>query len=71
MIKINLLLTENFLLGWIVLAVLISLFGSLIALFPKVLPREAMRRAMAKERYKGIIIESIETPPSIKGKRVG
>ena len=57
--------------GWVILGGLILLFGSLIALFPKVLPREAVRRAIAKERNKEKILESLETPPSLKVKSFG
>ncbi|KAK3908294.1 Solute carrier organic anion transporter family member 74D [Frankliniella fusca] len=36
-------------LGWIILAVLLFLFASVLGLFPKTLPRAAARRAAAKE----------------------
>lgn len=39
-------------LGWIILAFLLFVFASIIALFPKTLPRAAARKALALERNK-------------------
>ncbi|KOX72491.1 Solute carrier organic anion transporter family member 5A1 [Melipona quadrifasciata] len=39
-------------LGWIILAFLLFIFASIIALFPKTLPRAAARKALALERNK-------------------
>lgn len=39
-------------LGWIILAFLLFIFASVIALFPKTLPRAAARKALALERNK-------------------
>ncbi|XP_008556460.1 solute carrier organic anion transporter family member 74D-like [Microplitis demolitor] len=39
-------------LGWIILAILLMLFASIIALFPKTLPRAAARKVLALERSK-------------------
>lgn len=38
--------------GWIILAILLFLFASIIALFPKTLPRAAARKVLALERTK-------------------
>ncbi|XP_015609202.1 solute carrier organic anion transporter family member 2A1 [Cephus cinctus] len=38
--------------GWIILAILLFVFASVIALFPKTLPRAAARRVLAIERSK-------------------
>ncbi|KAK0090045.1 hypothetical protein PV325_003858 [Microctonus aethiopoides] len=39
-------------LGWIILAILLFLFASIVALFPKTLPRAAARKILALERSK-------------------
>ena len=39
-------------LGWLILAVILLIASSLLALFPKTLPRAAARRRLAKERLK-------------------
>ncbi|XP_046422578.1 solute carrier organic anion transporter family member 74D isoform X1 [Neodiprion pinetum] len=39
-------------LGWIILAILLFIFASIIALFPKTLPRAAARKALALEKSK-------------------
>ena len=39
-------------LGWIILAILLFIFASVIALFPKTLPRAAARKVLALERNK-------------------
>jgi hypothetical protein len=39
-------------LGWIILAILLFVFASIIALFPKTLPRAAARKVLALERNK-------------------
>ncbi|XP_008217820.1 solute carrier organic anion transporter family member 74D [Nasonia vitripennis] len=39
-------------LGWIILAILLFIFASILALFPKTLPRAAARKALALERNK-------------------
>ncbi|XP_017886610.1 solute carrier organic anion transporter family member 2A1 [Ceratina calcarata] len=48
-------------LGWIILAFLLFIFASIIALFPKTLPRAAARKALALERNK--------SASSIKGEK--
>ncbi|XP_014214471.1 solute carrier organic anion transporter family member 2A1-like [Copidosoma floridanum] len=39
-------------LGWIILAILLFVFASVVALFPKTLPRAAARKVLAQERNK-------------------
>ncbi|XP_023288345.1 solute carrier organic anion transporter family member 2A1-like [Orussus abietinus] len=41
-------------LGWIILAILLFIFASVIALFPKTLPRAAARKVLALERSKSL-----------------
>ncbi|XP_051170811.1 solute carrier organic anion transporter family member 74D [Leptopilina boulardi] len=39
-------------LGWIILAILLFLFASIVALFPKTLPRAAARKVLAQQKIK-------------------
>lgn len=41
--------------GWIILAILLLVFASILALFPKTLPRAAARKVLALERSKSTI----------------
>ena len=54
-------------LGWIILAILLFVFASIIALFPKTLPRAAARKALAMERNKSTSsFKETELPSSLK-----
>ncbi|KAK6619421.1 hypothetical protein RUM43_012178 [Polyplax serrata] len=52
-------------LGWLILGGILAFLSALIALFPKTLPRAAVRRAIALEKNKGQPQEP-ETKPSMK-----
>ncbi|XP_076662082.1 organic anion transporting polypeptide 58Dc isoform X1 [Halictus rubicundus] len=52
-------------LGWIILAILLFIFASVIALFPKTLPRAAARKALASERNKSATNMEAEQEPEL------
>jgi len=53
--------------GWIIISVVLAVLASLLALFPKTLPRAAVRRMVALERQSSVKTEP-ELPASISGK---
>lgn len=56
-------------LGWIILGAILAVFSTLIALFPKTLPRAAVRKAIAQEKNKGKVLEEDQdVPASFRGK---
>lgn len=57
-------------LGWLILGSTLIFFATLIGLFPKILPRAAMRKAIAAEKLKHGLITEVEPeiPASFKGK---
>lgn len=58
-------------LGWIILALVIFIFASLLALFPKTLPRAAVRKELLKKQICKISEKcepEPELPTSFKGK---
>lgn len=57
--------------GWIILGGLLFIFATIIGMFPKTLPRAALRRKIAAEK-KNLMIEDkekSEPPASMKGLR--
>lgn len=53
-------------LGWIILAILLFVFASIVALFPKSLPRAAARKALAQQKKSANLKEDQEVElPSI------
>lgn len=55
--------------GWLILGIITAFFGFLIGLFPKTLPRAAVRRAIAQEKNKGKPQEA-EEAASFSGKGI-
>ncbi|XP_034947895.1 solute carrier organic anion transporter family member 74D-like [Chelonus insularis] len=53
-------------LGWIILAILLFILASVIALFPKTLPRAAARKVLALERSKSTASERDKSDPEKK-----
>lgn len=51
--------------GWIVVSIVLIVLASLVALFPKTLPRAAVRKMMALEREKSVSKTEPELPASI------
>lgn len=56
-------------LGWVILAIIMSLSALLIAMFPKTLPRAAVRRVIHQERIRRelSIVQPKEEEASLKG----
>ncbi|KAG7205509.1 hypothetical protein KM043_007490 [Ampulex compressa] len=52
-------------LGWIILAILLFIFASVLALFPKTLPRAAARKALALERNKSATSIKADQEPEL------
>ncbi|XP_031830783.1 organic anion transporting polypeptide 58Dc [Nomia melanderi] len=52
-------------LGWIILAILLFIFASVIALFPKTLPRAAARKVLASERNKSATNMKADQEPEL------
>lgn len=57
----------NFFTGWIILGAILAFLSTLIALFPKQLPRAAVRKAIAQEKNKGKDIEEEQEIPASFG----
>ncbi|KAJ3639424.1 hypothetical protein Zmor_002785 [Zophobas morio] len=53
-------------LGWIILAIILFVFASLLALFPKTLPRAAVRKEMLKKQSCAVFEAEPELPTSFK-----
>jgi hypothetical protein len=56
--------------GWIIISIVLAVLASLLALFPKTLPRAAVRKMMALERQKSVAKSEPELPTSVSGKRL-
>jgi hypothetical protein len=54
--------------GWIIISIVLAVLASLLALFPKTLPRAAVRRMMALEKQKSS--DEPELPTSVSGKKL-
>jgi len=54
--------------GWIIISIVLAVLASLLALFPKTLPRAAVRRMVALERQSSVAKTEPELPASVSGK---
>ena len=54
--------------GWIIISIVLAALASLLALFPKTLPRAAVRKMMALERQSSVAKTDPELPASVSGK---
>lgn len=51
--------------GWIIISIVLAVLAGLLALFPKTLPRAAVRKMMALERQKSVAKSEPELPTSV------